>query len=59
MSVGRKPHEFAPGAWEAADLVPTDSGLELTRSAPWNYTGILWYLMTDRLDFSDLLPPAH
>lgn len=56
--VERQPHRFAPDTWEAADLIPSDNGLKLTRRALWEYTGILWYLITGRLDFSDLWQPA-
>ena len=56
--VGRPPETLAPAAWGIMDLVPSNSGLKLTRGALWEYAGIVWYLATGRLDFDDLWPSA-
>ncbi len=57
--IGKRPKDFSPGSLGASDFMPSDTGLKLTRRALWEYTGIIWYLMTGRLDFSDLWPPAR
>jgi uncharacterized SAM-binding protein YcdF (DUF218 family) len=36
------------------DYFPSSLGLKMTRAAFWEYMGIAWYLVTDRLDLRDL-----
>ncbi|MCH8996890.1 MAG: YdcF family protein [Proteobacteria bacterium] len=39
-----------------SDFLPSYRGLKLNRAAQWEFMGIAWYLVTDRIDFADLSP---
>lgn len=45
---GRRKAENTP------NFLPSSLGLKMTRAAFWEYMGIAWYLITDRLDLRDL-----
>ncbi len=50
VATGRSPRK----AEDTPDFLPSALGLKLTRAAFWEYMGIAWYLVTDRLDLQDL-----